>query len=299
MKPTLLILAAGMGSRYGGLKQIDGVGPSGETIIDYSIYDAIRAGFGKVVFVIRHSFEEAFKTQFAKRWEGKIAIDYAYQEVNTPIEGLDEMPERSKPWGTAHATLVAADLIQEPFAVINADDYYGADSFQQIADFLTSMAASDHYAMVGFQLKNTISPYGTVSRGICEADKNGYLKTVVERTKIQRLEDGNIYFLEGEQPELLGENAVVSMNFWGFHPNIFEEMRKQFIEFAKENADNPKAEFYIPLSVNILIQTGKIKLSVLTSTEQWYGVTYQEDRPTVVDALQKYADEGKYPHTLG
>lgn len=295
MKPTLLILAAGMGSRYGGLKQIDGVGPSGETIIDYSIYDAIRAGFGKVVFVIRRSFEEAFKEQFGKRWEGKIAIDYAYQEVSTPIEGMDYVPERSKPWGTAHATLVAADVINEPFAVINADDYYGADSFRQIADFLTSKAAPDHYAMVGFQLKNTISPYGTVSRGICETDENGYLATVVERTKIQRLDDGNIYFLEGKQPELLKENAVVSMNFWGFHHSIFEEMRQQFIEFAKANADNPKAEFYIPLSVNMLIQEGKIKLSVLTSTEQWYGVTYKADRPMVVDAMQRYADDGKYP----
>ncbi|MFK7904926.1 MAG: NDP-sugar synthase [Chitinophagales bacterium] len=298
MKPTLLILAAGMGSRYGGLKQIDGVGPSGETIIDYSIYDAIRAGFGKVVFVIRHSFEEAFKAQFGKRWEGKIEIGYAYQEVNTPIEGMDSMPERSKPWGTAHATLVAADLINEPFAVINADDYYGADSFQQVADFLTTKAAPDHYAMVGFQLKNTISPYGTVSRGICEADENDYLKTVVERTKIQRTDDGNIYFLEGDEPELLEENAVVSMNFWGFHQNIFEEMRTQFIEFAKANADNPKSEFYIPLSVNTLIQAEKIKLSVLTSTEQWYGVTYQADRPMVVDALQNYADSGKYPTPL-
>lgn len=298
MKPTLLILAAGMGSRYGGLKQIDGVGPSGEVIIDYSIYDAIQAGFGKIVFVIRRSFEEAFKAQFDKRWGGKITLEYVYQEVTTPIEGMDFVPERSKPWGTAHATLVAADVIHEPFAVINADDYYGTDSFKQIADFLTTKAAPNHFGMVGFQLKNTLSPYGTVSRGVCQTDENDYLETVTERTKIQRLEDEKVYFLEGEQPELLKENTVVSMNFWGFHHSVFEEMRIQFIEFAKANHENPKAEFYIPLSVNTLLEEGKIKLSVLTSTEQWYGVTYKEDKPLVESALKAFVEKGKYPTPL-
>ncbi|MEL6924649.1 MAG: sugar phosphate nucleotidyltransferase [Bacteroidota bacterium] len=298
MKPTLLILAAGMGSRYGSLKQMDGVGPANETIIDYSVYDAIRAGFGKVVFVIRESFATDFKAHVTIKFEGKIALDFVYQEMDAPVEGLDEIPHRLKPWGTAHAVLVAASAIQEPFAVINADDYYGSGAFQVIADFLTNAAAPDHYAMVGFVLKNTLSDHGSVSRGVCEMDADNYLQTVVERHKIQRDGAGVVNFeLEGAKVPVSDE-SLVSMNFWGFHPNIFEETRKRFVTFVKENKDNPKSEFYIPLVVNDLLEKGEIKLSVLTSTDKWYGVTYKEDKPTVQSALKDLATAGQYPNPL-
>ncbi len=296
MKPTLLVLAAGMGSRYGGLKQLDQIGPNGETIIDYSIYDAIEAGFGKIVFVIRKSFEEAFKESFGNRFEHKIEVAYAFQEINVTIDGVN-IPERTKPWGTAHAVLAAKDVINEPFAVINADDFYGSSSFKIVADFLKNQASPDHYCMVGFVLKNTISDNGTVSRGVCTADENNYLTSVVERTSIKR-HVRTVVYMEDNKRYFVDENAVVSMNFWGLHPAIFEEMEKGFVEFVKANYKKPKAEYYIPLIVNDMIKEEKIKLSVLTSQEQWYGVTYKEDKQSVVDALQVMTDKKQYPSPL-
>ena len=297
MKPTLLILAAGMGSRYGGLKQVDGVGPGGEPIIEYSVYDAIRAGFGKVVFVIRKDIEEAFRETFGDKFEDKIKVEYAFQAVNTPIEGIAELPEREKPWGTGHAMLVARHLIQEPFAVINADDYYGISGFEDMAHFLKNDCTLDHYAMIGYQLDKTLSEAGQVNRGICEVNEAGLLTDVVERHRIHRAAEGIVYEEEGEK-HLLSEKALVSMNFWGFHQQIFEEIHQQFVDFVKENRGNSKAEFYIPTVVNQLIKTGKIRLSVLPNKEKWYGVTYREDRAMVEKAFGVLVEEGRYPGRL-
>ncbi len=297
MKPTLLILAAGMGSRYGGLKQLDGLGPNEEVIIEYSIYDAIRAGFGKVVFVIREDIEDAFREKFGGKFEDKIEVAYAFQAINTPVEGLDELPEREKPWGTAHAVLVAHDKINEPFAVINADDYYGISSFESMAKFLKEDCTEDHYAMVGYQLDKTLSDAGHVNRGVCDVSAEGLLTDVVERHKIQRTPDGIVFDDEGK-PGSLSPDALVSMNFWGFHPNIFEITRQHFLQFVEENKDNPRAEFYIPLVVNDLIKKGAIKLSVLPNAERWYGVTYQEDKEMVQKAFAQLAAEGRYPSLL-
>jgi len=297
MKPTLLILAAGMGSRYGGLKQIDPLGPNGETIIEYSIYDAIQAGFGKVVFVIRESFSDDFKARFTGKFEDKIEVAYAFQDVNTPVEGVENIPHREKPWGTMHAVLVAHDVINEPFAVINADDFYGADGFHQIADFLKNKCSENTYTMVGYVLRNTLSEHGQVSRGVCVADADNNLAKVDERTKIHWEGEKVIYHDEAGSHEV-DPNSVVSMNFWGFHPNIFEVSRHMFIDFVKENKDNPKAEFFIPLVADTLINSGEAKFPILTSSDRWYGVTYQEDRQSVVDAFQKMVDDGKYPSPL-
>jgi len=297
MKPTLLVLAAGMGSRYGGLKQLDEVGPNGETIIDYSVYDAIRAGFGKVVFVIRQNIEEPFKEKVSNKFIGKIDIQFAFQEMNAKIEGIDEMPERQKPWGTGHAVLVARDLINEPFAVVNADDYYGIDAFQKMADYLSNECNEENYSMVGFQLKNTISENGSVSRGVCSTDENEYLTTVTERTSIRKIGDV-ICYEENEEKFFLDNDTVVSMNLWGFHHNVFEHTRHMFIDFVKNNLDDPRSEFYIPLIVNDLLQSNSIKLKVLTSTEKWYGVTYKEDKDDVVAAMKGLHDSGKYPKAL-
>ena len=297
MKPTLLVLAAGMGSRYGGLKQLDEVGPNGETIIDYSVYDAIRAGFGKVVFVIRENIEDAFKEKISNKFKGKIQIEHVFQEVNTKIDGIDKMPERTKPWGTGHAMLVAKDVINEPFAVVNADDYYGIEAFKEMADFLTTKVSTDHYTMVGFILKNTLSENGYVSRGVCSTDENNYLQTVTERTNIVKIGDV-ICYEEDDKKYLLEDDTVVSMNLWGFHHNIFDQTRDMFIDFVKENSESPKAEFYIPLVVNNMLQSEQIKLTVLTSHEKWYGVTYKEDKDDVVQAMSKLHSEGKYPKAL-
>ncbi|MCO6479084.1 MAG: nucleotidyltransferase [Phaeodactylibacter sp.] len=297
MQPTLLILAAGMGSRYGGLKQVDGVGPNGEPIIEYSIYDAIRAGFGKVVFVIREDIEPAFRETFGDKFQDKIKVEYAFQALNTPIEGISQLPEREKPWGTAHAVLVARHLIEEPFAVINADDYYGISGFEEMARFLKKDCAPDHYAMVGYQLDKTLSEAGHVNRGICEVDENGLLTDVVERHRIHRMKEGIFYEEDGRKHPLSGK-AQVSMNFWGFHPGIFQEINRKFIDFVKKNRDNPKAEFYIPTVVNQLIKEGKIRLSVLPNKEQWYGVTYREDREMVEKAFEELVEEGRYPMEL-
>lgn len=297
MKPTLLVLAAGMGSRYGGLKQLDAIGPNGETIIDYSVYDAIRAGFGKAVFVIREHFSKDFKAKVTDKFKDKIEVVFVYQEIDSPIEGLDKVPEREKPWGTAHAMLVAADVVKEPFAVLNADDFYGASAFKQIAEFLTTEANEDTYGMVGYILNKTLSDNGSVSRGVADMDENNYLKTVIERHKIHK-KNNVISHLVDQTRYYLPEETLVSMNFWGFHPNIFEEIRTQFLEFVKENPDNPKAEFYIPLVANRMVVNKQVALKVLTSEAQWFGVTYQADKPDVLAALETMHNNKVYPTPL-
>lgn len=297
MKPTLLILAAGMGSRYGGLKQVDALGPHGEALIEYSIYDAIRAGFGKVVFVIRKSIEDVFREKIGDQFSDRIEVRYAFQELDTPIEGIDHFPEREKPWGTAHAVLVARDQVQEPFAVINADDYYGIDSYQVMSDFLRESCSPANYAMVAYQLGNTLSDAGHVNRGVCAQDEQGFLTTVVERHKIQRTGNGIVYQDLNESGSLK-DSDLVSMNFWGFHPNVFEYLRKDFIAFVEAHKEQPRAEFYIPLLANRLIQEDIVQFSVLSTDAQWYGVTYQQDKPLVQKAFRQLTDAGHYPQSL-
>ncbi len=296
MKPTLVVLAAGMGSRYGGLKQLDGVGPHEETIIDYSVYDAIRAGFGKVVFIVRESFVADFKEKVSARFDDRIQVEFVFQPMEPEIPGLGVVP-RQKPWGTGHAMLVAKDVVNEPFAVINADDYYGISSFGLISDFLQNKVSSTHTAMVGFQLSKTLSPNGSVSRGVCEMNAERMLTTVIERTKIG-WEGDRILFHEGDTTHELAPTTLVSMNFWGFHPDFFEDLERYFIEFAKANHENPKSEFYIPLIVNDLVQKGEIQVEVLESKEQWHGVTYAEDKPTVQKALSGMTEAGSYTSPL-
>ena len=297
MKPTLLILAAGMGSRYGGLKQIDALGPNGEALIEYSIYDAIRAGFGKVVFVIRRNIEDVFREKVGNQFSDQIDVRYAFQEFDTPIEGIHEFPAREKPWGTGHAVLVAKDQIQEPFAVINADDYYGIDSYQVMAKFLRDDCSSSNYSMLAYFLGNTLSDAGHVNRGVCAQDADGFLTTVVERHKIQKTDKG-ITFQDDNEAGQLTDSDLVSMNFWGFHPNVFEYLREDFIQFVKANEGQPRAEFYIPLLANRLIQDDIVKFSVLSTDAQWYGVTYQEDKPMVQKAFHELTEAGKYPPSL-
>ncbi len=298
MKPTLIVLAAGMGSRYGSLKQLDGVGPHGETIIDYAVYDAIKAGYGKVVFVIREIFAEEFKAKITSKFDDRINIVFAFQAIDSPINGIDKFPERSKPWGTAHAVLVAKDLVTEPFAVVNADDFYGRDALKILAEFLTNQVSENHFAMVGYQLTKTLSHNGSVSRGICEMDSEGKLTTVVERTQIERI-DNKIYFTETDNQVELAEDNLVSMNLWGFHPSIFETMEVQFVEFVKNiDGDHPKVEFFIPLVVNDLINNFKASVQVLPTKSQWYGVTYKEDKPMVQKAMHELTLKGSYPNGL-
>jgi UTP-glucose-1-phosphate uridylyltransferase len=298
MKPTLLILAAGMGSRFGGLKQVEPVGPNGETILEYSVYDAIRAGFEKVVFVIRESFAVEFKTRFESKLAGKIDVEYVYQEINKLPEGFKLPDNREKPWGTGHAVLMAKDAINEPFAVINADDFYGAEAYKVMANFLTNSFASDRYAMVGYQLNNTLSEFGSVSRGICVTDDQNKLTKITETHKI-RTEDNHV-LCESENGETVGltGNETVSMNFWGFHSSIFKNIEYQFIEFLEENIQLPKSEFYIPFVVFEMIQKKQISVEVLTANSPWFGVTYKEDKPYVIEQIQKLTNQGVYPEKL-
>lgn len=297
MKPTLLILAAGMGSRYGGLKQIDGIGPNEEPIIEYSIYDAINSGFGKIVFVIRREFDEAFRSRF-DRFSDRIKIEYAYQEVNVPLEGV-EIVERSKPWGTSHAVLVAKDLISEPFAVINADDYYGAGSFKLMADFLLKECSPKLMSMVGYTLNNTLSEHGTVNRGVCSVDQHNNLIEVIERVKIAQQGDKVQYNIGSDEPsgELAAE-ASVSMNYWGFHPSIFQEIEKGLHVFMRANASKPTAEYYIPNIITDMIVANKMKVRVIPTNDNWFGVTYKEDKPMAVAAINQYIKQGVYPVPL-
>ena len=299
VKPTLLVLAAGMGSRYGSLKQMDGVGPNNEAIIDYSVYDAIRAGFGKVVFVIRHSFEKEFREVFsADRFGGRIAVDFVFQELDYLPEGLAVPEGRVKPWGTNHAVLMGKAVIREPFAVINADDFYGRDGFRVLGQWLSKADGENRYCMVGYRVGNTLSESGTVARGICRTDANNYLTGVVERTDIARV-DGRITFTGDDgQPTTTDDNTPVSMNMWGFTPDYFRYSEEYFKEFLRANIDNPKAEYYIPLMVNKLITEGTATVEVLDTTAKWFGVTYAADRQGVVDKIRALVDAGEYPAKL-
>lgn len=299
MKPTLFILAAGMGSRYGGLKQLDGLGPSGETIMDYSVYDALRAGFGKIVFVIRHDFEQEFREKIISKYEGHVPVEVVFQDINNVPEGFKPNPERKKPWGTNHAVLMGKDVIKEPFGVINADDYYGAESFQVLGDFLRSVEGKkDCYCMVGFNIENTLSENGGVSRGLCHVDENGFLTDVKECHGIER-KDGKLIQVE-ENGEITDfpEGASVSMNMWGFTPDYFDYSQKAFVKFLQEHGDELKSEFYIPSVVNDLINDGTITLKVERTPSRWFGVTYAADRDATVAEFKKLVDKGIYPSPL-
>lgn len=299
MKPTLFILAAGMGSRYGGLKQLDGLGPSGETIMDYSVYDALRAGFGKIVFVIRHAFEQEFRDKVISKYAGHVPVEVVFQELDYLPEGFKPNPERQKPWGTNHAVLMGKDVIKEPFGVINADDYYGAESFKILADFLRSVEGQKgRYCMIGFNIENTLSENGGVSRGLCEVSADGYLTGVTECHGIMRLDGKLVQTLADGTQAPFPEDASVSMNMWGFTPDYFDYSEKAFIEFLKEHGNELKSEFYIPTVVNDLIERDEIKLKVEETPSKWFGVTYAADRPATVAQFRRLVDEGLYPEKL-
>ena len=300
VKPTLFVLAAGMGSRYGGLKQLDGLGPHGETIMDYSIYDAIKSGFGKVVFVIRKDFENEFREKILSKYENHIPTEVVFQSVNDLPDGFTCPPERTKPWGTNHALLMGKDVINEPFAIINSDDFYGRNSFEVMAKELMSLEenSAGAYSMVGFKVGNTMSESGTVSRGVCET-VDGFLSTIVERTKIGYNENHDISFVDENDNEIiLPSDTPVSMNFWGFTPDYFKYSEEFFVKFLEENIDKPKAEFFIPTLVNDLIVAGKAKVKVLTTESKWFGVTYSEDREGVVRKFAELHEQGIYPESL-
>ncbi len=299
MKPTLFVLAAGMGSRYGGLKQLDGLGPHGETIMDYSIYDAIHSGFGKVVFVIRKDFEQEFREKILSKYESRIPTEVVFQSVDALPEGFVCPEDRTKPWGTNHAVLMGKDVINEPFAVINSDDFYGRNSFEVLAKALSDLPEDSHdrYFMVGFNVGNTMSESGTVSRGVCETE-NGLLKSVVERTKIGYDENHDIIFTEGDLVEKLEPTTPVSMNFWGFTPDYFEHSEKSFVNFLKHNINVPKSEFFIPIVVSELVEGGQSTVEVLRTDSKWFGVTYSEDRPAVVEKFAELHRQGIYPEKL-
>lgn len=299
MKPTLFVLAAGMGSRYGGLKQLDGLGPNGETIMDYSVFDAIRAGFGKIVFVIRKDFEDDFRRVVLKKYEGKVPCEVCFQSIDKVPAGCTYNSERSKPWGTNHAVLMAKDIIHEPFAVINADDFYGKESFEVLARFLCGLEGKKNaYCMAGYRVGNTLSENGSVSRGVCKTDANGFLTDVVERTSIERI-DGQVVFKdENGALVTLEENTPVSMNMWGFTPEYFTYSEEAFKAFLKAHGEELKAEFYIPTVVNDLIVAGKATCKVLDTPAKWFGVTYAQDRQGVVDKIHALIEAGVYPNKL-
>ena len=301
MKPTLLILAAGMGSRYGGLKQLDGMGPSGEVVMDYSVFDAIRAGFGKVVFVIRRDFEEQFRTQLGSRFEGHIQVEYAFQDLHDLPPGFTLPEGRTKPWGTAHAMLAAAGVVHEPCLMINADDFYGQDAFRIIAQDLIEPRINDgksHYSMAGFLLKNTLSEHGSVARGICTRDDKGMLASLTEMTKIFRTAEGAENRENPGAPVKLSGNEPVSMNFFGFTPDFFEALKAAFTAFLKEKGTSLTAECYVPSVVNDLIRDGKADVRVIETSGKWFGVTYPEDKAEVVGSIKALVDSGEYPSPL-
>jgi len=298
MKPTLVVLAAGMGSRYGGLKQIDPVGPAGEVILDYSVYDAIRAGFGKVVFVIRRDIEEAFRSAIGNQYADRIQVEYAFQELTDLPEGFTVPEGRTKPWGTVHAMLAARDLLQEPFGVINADDFYGPDSFQLLAEALQKREGrSSNYVLVGFQLANTVSEHGTVSRGVCSVDEAGHLATVVECHEIHPVE-GGISLGHPEGTRIVDGTQTVSMNTWGFTPDLLDRSADGFARFLASLSDPMKGEYYIPNVVQEGIDADEITVEVLSSPESWLGVTYPEDKPLVCAGLKALHDQSVYPYSL-
>ncbi len=298
MKPTLVIMAAGMASRYGSMKQIQQFGPGGETIMDYSIFDAIKAGFKKVVFIIRRDFAEDFKNIFEPKLKGRIETEYVFQEMNKGLDSYSVPEGRTKPWGTAHAILCAKDAIDQPFAVINADDFYGSDGFKKAHDFLANECKEDVYAIVGYELARTLSEHGTVSRGVCEVDASGNLKGISERLKISR-QNGKMVDEENETSKIeLPEDAKASMNFWCFHPSIFNFIEEGFQEFLAKNINSPKAEYLIPLVADEWVKAGKGVIKVLPTSAQWFGVTYKEDAPVVKRSLDKLVEEKEYPATL-
>ena len=300
MKPTLFVLAAGMGSRYGGLKQLDPLGPQGQTIMDYSIFDAIRAGFGKVVFVIRKDFEEDFRRSILSKYEGHIPVEVVFQSTDKLPEGYTCPEERTKPWGTNHAVMMGADVINEPFAVINADDFYGRDAFAVIAaDLMRERSRKGDYSMVGFRVGNTMSENGSVSRGVCSVNAEGNLTKVVERTGIAYDKDHRICFLdENNETEYLDPSTPVSMNLWGFTPDYFSYSDREFRRFLDKCLTTPKAEFYIPTAIDTLINSGEATVKVLDTTSRWFGVTYAADRQGVVDKLATLHAAGEYPDTM-
>jgi NDP-sugar pyrophosphorylase family protein len=295
MKPTLVILAAGMGSRYGGLKQIDPVGPDGETIMDYSIHDAARAGFGRVVFVIRRGFAEVFKQQVAARAERRLAVDYAYQELADVPEWFTVPSERDKPWGTAHAILAAREMVNEPFAAINADDFYGREGFQMMARQLE--VTPGEFAMVGYVLRATLSDHGSVARGVCALEGGDYLETIVEHLAIERRGDAALDRRVGGDRPLTGDE-IVSMNFWGFTPTLFDHLQRGFEEFLRAEGTRPKSEFLLPSVVNRLIGEHKARVKVLRSPGAWFGVTYPQDKPRVMENIRALIAQGLYPASL-
>jgi hypothetical protein len=299
MKPTLFVLAAGMGSRYGGLKQLDGLGPSGETIMDYSIFDAIRGGFGKVVFVIRKDFEKDFRDKILSKYENHIPVDLVFQAIDDLPKGFTCPEGRTKPWGTNHAVLMGKNVIKEPFAVINADDFYGRDSFAVLGKALSQMGGKKNaYCMVGYRVGNTLSDSGTVARGICGKDADDNLTTVVERTEIMRVNGAVSYKDEKGEWVAIPDNTPVSMNMWGFTPDYFKYSEEMFIDFLKEHGNEVKSEFFIPLVVNNLINSGTASCKVLDTTSKWFGVTYAADRQGVVDKIAALVKAGEYPNCL-
>jgi len=300
MKPTLLILAAGMGSRYGKLKQMDAFGPNGETIIEYSLFDAINAGFGKVVFVIREYFAEEFKAYFLPLLKGKIEVEFVYQEINNIPHGSSYNEERTKPWGTAHAVLVAKSVINEPFGVINADDYYGVEAYQTLADFLIYQYKNNEkdYSVVGYYLRNTLSDHGTVNRGVCTVDARGNLSKVKECIKIKKDEDGVVRYNDENGIQTLSEDTLVSMNMWGFLPSYFTHCEKLFTEFLENEGHLPTSEFFIPILIDHLISNKILNVKVLDTESDWFGVTYQEDKPFVMQKINDLIESGIYPSKL-
>ncbi len=298
-KITLVVLAAGLGSRYGSLKQIDPFGPSGETIIDYSIYDAIRAGFRKVVFIIRRSIEEEFKEIFVGKFGDRIEVDYAFQEIDILPEGISVPKDRIKPWGTGHAVMMAASKVSDPFAVINADDFYGVASFRLLFEHLINLDSNDLNAcLIGYRLKNTLSDHGYVSRGICSLSENNFLEKVTERTHIYKGEDNHIYFIENEEQDSLTGEELVSMNLVGFTPPFFDLLKVGFEQFVKTNAENPKSEYFLPNAVTQMLKQYGVKMPVIETPELTYGVTYPKDKPVVKEMINRLVEQGIYPKNL-
>lgn len=298
MKPTLLVLAAGMGSRYGGNKQLDEVGPSGETIIDYSIYDAIRAGFGKIVFIIRRDLEAQVKERFFEKLKNKIELDYVFQELTNVPEGSKIAPDRVKPWGTSHAVLVAENSIREPFGIINADDFYGYDSLKILHDFLVNDKDPATYCIVGYKLGNTLSDHGYVNRGVCNVDSNGLLQNIVEVLKIEKTEDGAKAPAPDGGEQLFTGSEIVSMNLFGFKPGCFNILKEDFSKFIDEHGMDARSELLIPNTLDRYIKKGDIRIKVLMSNDRWFGVTYREDKPFVVENIRKMVQEGIYPEKI-
>jgi UTP-glucose-1-phosphate uridylyltransferase len=298
MKPTLCILAAGMASRYGSMKQVQSFGPSGETIMDYSIYDAIQSGFKKIVFIIRKDFATAFKDAFEPKWGRQVETAYVYQEMDSYLEGFQVPADRTKPWGTAHAVLCAKPVISDPFAVINADDFYGRDAFEKAYLFLTTVCNATTYSIIGYDLSKTLSENGSVSRGVCEVDTNNNLVSIHERTKIYRNPEGKITYEESGKTFTVPDDSKVSMNFWCFSPAVFSFIEKIFQEFLRANGSDLKSEFFIPIIGDRFIHEGKGQIKIIPTDSSWFGVTYKEDAPSVQESITKLVASGEYPGKL-